>query len=264
MKFRKLLTGAVVAFGMAVGGGAWANTIVNLGFAIDKSGSVSNSDFTLQQQGLAAALAQLVTDPASDAVSYNITVIAFGNDVTNLVSEQVVTAANIGTIQNNITSYVRNNTGSTQTGAAIDAMVASFSTNAIADTLTLFNISTDGEPCCQSGAQTIAETAATNAFAAGVDSISVELIGTFQQSQIDNMLAITGPNSIYVTSAALLPDPSKQGFVFGVANFDAYGAAIGSKVQQIVDPNVIPLPAGLPLLLAGLGAFALVRRRQAA
>ncbi len=29
------------------------------------------------------------------------------------------------------------------------------------------------------------------------------------------------------------------------------------------DPNVIPLPAGLPLLLAGLGAFGIMRRRQA-
>ena len=30
---------------------------------------------------------------------------------------------------------------------------------------------------------------------------------------------------------------------------------------KVTDPNVIPLPAGLPLLLSGLGIFAVVRRR---
>ena len=53
-----------------------------------------------------------------------------------------------------------------------------------------------------------------------------------------------------------------------VTSFEAYGAAINAKVGQIVDdttpPNVIPLPAGLPLLLGGLGVLALVRRRASA
>ena len=30
---------------------------------------------------------------------------------------------------------------------------------------------------------------------------------------------------------------------------------------KVSAPNVVPLPAGLPLLLAGIGAFAVVRRR---
>lgn len=31
---------------------------------------------------------------------------------------------------------------------------------------------------------------------------------------------------------------------------------------RLPDPNVVPLPAGLPLLLAGLGGFAVLRRKQ--
>lgn len=260
MGFRKMLAGAVVALGMSMGGASWASTIVNLGFAIDHSGSVSNADFTLQQQGLANALSLI---PTSGAVQYRVSVITFGNDVKTLVAPTVVTsAADITAMQTAITTHVRSNTGSTQTGAAIDQLVSLFAgVSNLQNTLTLFNISTDGVPCCQSDAQTIAETASANAFTAGVDGISVELVGNFTQSQINNMLAITGPNpSVYTNDPNALPNPINQGFVLGIDNFQDYQGAIATKIQRIVDDTgggsaPIPLPASLPLLL---GAIALV------
>jgi hypothetical protein len=263
MTIHTLMGRAVVALGLAVGGASAASaaTTVNLGFAIDHSGSISGSEYTLQKNGLANALAQLV--PTGN-VQYRVGVITFGNDVKTLVAPTVVSAANIGTIQTAITSHNRSNTGSTQTGAAINALTTAFDPF-ITNTLTLFNLSTDGVPCCQNNAQTLAETAAANAVAAGVDGISVELVGNFNQTQINNMLAITSPTpSVYITAAADLPDPSITGFVFGVDNFLDYEAAIGAKIQQITDIDPVPLPAAAWMLLSGIAGLGMVARKRRA
>lgn len=263
MKFRKLIAGALVVLGTTMGSGAWAATVVNLGFAIDHSGSISSSEFTLQQQGLANALALIPTDAT---VQYRISVVTFGADVKTLVPPTIVTsAADVTAIQTAITSHVRSNTGSTQTDDAINQLVAAFTPFDIAGTLTLFNISTDGVPTSQSDAVA----AAAAAVLAGVDGISAELVGTFSQSQVNNLLAITSPNPIFVSNAADLPNPTVQGFVFGVSNFTDYQTAIGAKIQRIVDDTgggtpVIPLPAAGWLLLGGMGALFGLRRRQKA
>jgi hypothetical protein len=243
--------------------------IVNLGFAIDHSGSVSAANFALQQQGLANALALL---PTTGDVQYRVSVITFGADVKTLVAPTLVTsAADITAIQSAIINHARTNTGSTQTASAIDQLVALFAgVSTLQDTLTLFNISTDGTPCCQFNAQQLAETAAANAVAAGVDGISVELVGSFTQTAINNMLALTSPNpSVYITDAANLPNPTEFGFVFGVANFQDYQAAIGAKIQRIVDdtgggtpPTSVPEPASLALLLGALGLMGGRRLRE--
>ncbi|SDN62807.1 VPLPA-CTERM protein sorting domain-containing protein [Lutimaribacter pacificus] len=263
MKLNRLITGAALALGLVMGGAASAATIVNLGFAIDKSGSVDAGDFTLQQQGLANALSLI---PTTGDVQYRVSVVAFGSDVTNLVTPQIVTAGNIGTIQSAITGYSRSGTSSTQTDDAINRLTSLFDPYDMENTLTLYNISTDGSPSSQSATLT----AANNAVAAGVDGISVELVGSFSTGQINNMLAITSPTpSEYVTVAGDLPNPTEAGFVFAVENFADYEAAISAKIQRIVDDTgggdgVIPLPAGMPLMLSVIGVFAFVRRKRAA
>jgi len=51
---------------------------------------------------------------------------------------------------------------------------------------------------------------------------------------------------------------------FGLYNFATNPARdFGIRVSGTADASPVPLPAGLPLLLAGLGAIALVRRRAA-
>ncbi len=260
MSFRKTLAGAVVALGMAMGSNAFAATIVNLGFAIDHSGSLLDSQYNLQKNGLANALALIPTDSAD--VQYNVSIITFGSDVKTLVPPTILTAANLAGIQSTITTHNRTNTGATYTGTAINTLTSLYA-GSLGD-LTLFNISTDGAP--NGGASPAAAAAA--AYAAGVDGISFELVGSFGQSQINQMLALAGPNGAdYVTNPANLPDPTKRGFVLAVDSFDDYQAAIGAKIQKIVDvtdPSAVPVPAAGLLLLGALGMMGGLRLRRRA
>lgn len=51
-----------------------------------------------------------------------------------------------------------------------------------------------------------------------------------------------------------------------LAYFDAYGNSTGTytiNFSEAVSAPAVPLPAGFPLLLAGLGAFGFMRRRKA-
>ena len=267
MSLRKTLAGAVVALGMAMGSNAFAATIVNLGFAIDSSGSVSADDFTLQKKGLAGALSLIPTDDPN--VQYRIGVVSFGSDVATVQAPTLVTsAADIGAIQTAILNHAKINTGSTQTGLVINEMVSQFSAvSDLKDTLTIFNISTDGVPCCQGNAQALAEAASLAALAAGVNSIGVELVGNHSQSSVDNMLAVAGPGAVRLDNPADLAslDVTTQGFVLKVNNFADYQGAIQAKVQKIVDDtNPVPLPASLPLLLGALGLVGGLRLRRRA
>jgi len=145
---------------------------------------------------------------------------------------------------------------------------------------TLINITTDGVPNSQSGA----ETAALDANTAGVDGISFEAVGSgvSSTSALNNMARIAGfgttgaaSGGVVVSDITAIPNATTTGFVIPVSSFAAYDAAITAKIGQIVvdtggggtpptDPSVVPLPAGLPLMLGVIGAFALVRRRQMA
>lgn len=79
-------------------------------------------------------------------------------------------------------------------------------------------------------------------------------------------------NAVVLDPGDSLPNATQTGFVIGVTDFSDYEDAIAAKIGQVVidtgggdgNPNVIPLPAAGWLLLAGIGALGVMRRRQAA
>lgn len=239
---------------------------------LDRSGSVSGADYRTARDALANALS---TIPMSGTTQYRIAVTRFSSSTVTIIPPTIVTAANIAGLQD----IVRDSSGSTGGGAdtagAIRDTFNLFANSATGlGARTLLNITTDGDPNDQTGA----ENAALAAFNAGLDGLSFEAVGSGVASSTaqGRMARIAGlgtagdaTNGVIVTDLTAIPNALTTGFVIPVSSFGVYEAAINAKIGQIVDdtqpnPNVIPLPAGLPLLLAGLGAFAVLRRRAAA
>ena len=161
--------------------------------------------------------------------------------------------------------------GATDLAEAID-LVSSLQSNAGFGDTSLINIATDGVPFTNNcpGITTdelCAIEAAENAIASGFDSISAEAIGAFDTSFLEDIV-FPKPGAI-ISDVNDLPDPLTTGFILTLDDVDAYEAAISAKLQNIIDntsPSAIPLPAGLPLVLSGLGVLGIVgyRRKRAA
>ena len=265
MQLYNRFKGLAVAALLVGGAPALADTI-DLGFSIDGSGSINGSDFTLQTEGLAAAFANI---PTSGDIEYRLAVTQFaGFGTTTIIEPTIVSAANIAGLQSAVQGTFQSG-GGTPLAAGITSLVDLFAADGGLGDTTLLNLSTDGAPNSQSASTT----AVADALAAGVDGISFEAVGLANISFLQT-LARPGASGVVVTDLDAIPDPTTQGFVIDVASFDDFGAAIDAKIGEIVigtggggDPSVapIPLPAGLPLLLAGvLGLFGAGRLRRRA
>jgi phosphohistidine swiveling domain-containing protein len=276
MFLKKLAGAGALAVAVLFGGTpATQAATIDLGFILDFSGSVADTDFANARDALATALGSI---PTSGANEYRVAVTRFSSSSTTIIPPTIVTAANIVSLQNTLRASSSATTGGTNLAGAITAMASLFSstTGGFGDT-TLINITTDGVPDSQS----LAESAALAANTAGVDGISFEAVGggVSSSSALANMARIAGlgtagvaSNGVVVSDLSAIPNATTTGFVIPVSSFAAYEAAITAKIGQIVDdtgggttdPSVVPLPAGLPLMLGVIGAFALVRRRQMA
>jgi len=258
-----LTTAATVVAVMAAGvtsRGAAASTI-DLAFALDESGSIFTSDFVSARDALAAALANIPAASEGPDV-YRVSVVKFDDTAEVVVPFTIIdTPATRASVQAQVSAAVQGQ-GNTCISCATDLLNTVFQAEGLGD-VSLINITTDGFPNegnvdgadLRDGLET-----------AGWDGISAEAVGSFSTSFLEDLVS---PNpGVIVSDIGNLPDPTAQGFILTLPSFDEYAAAIGAKVQNIVDtgggttPNPVPLPAALPLFALSLGGIGLLRLRR--
>ena len=265
---KRFALGATAA--LAIGFGAANAMPTQLGIAIDGSGSVVPSDFTLQIDGLAAALEALPVDSTVE-----ITVVQFANGAQvevspTLIDSDATLASVVSTVQD-----INQLTGFTNTAAAIDLVTSELMSSTNFSSNSVINISTDGETTAGSD-PLVSAIASQNA---GVGSLTAEAIGSFSTTELQTLVFAPGaaPNT---GSGVVLPENSIPGnplnplvspFVVPVSNFSAYGAVIDGKIQAIVDddptiptiPTIptadVPEPGAVALIGIGILAFGFVQ-----
>lgn len=251
MRFMKKLAAAVVAVGALIGAPVQA-AITQLGFMLDASGSVSSSDYNLLRSGLANAIASLPVDGTVE-----ITIVTYGSGVATVTSPTILTAATLPTIQNAINTHTKFG-GGTATDAAINAMTALLTGSAVfsaPDTKSILNLATDGVP----NSQAATEAAALAAFAAGIDAMGIEAIGSgvSSASALNNMAAIAFPDTVTIlpVNSTNIPNPVNGSFVVPVSDFSQLDAVLLAKVQASVNPPPpgVPEPGSIALVLGALG-----------
>ena len=266
--FKKLLAAGVVSLGLV---GPSSAATIDLGFAIDESGSVTGTPTTgelgLLRGGLAAAMDLIPSTGAPGNPNvYTVTVVRFAGSASTLISKTEMTDASRASIKNDLTSLARISGGTNIPAAVTQLTSAVCGASCTADT-TLFNIATDGA----GGNPTFGNPSANQqAVDAGVDGISYEVIGGGLKAEDVKDFALPQP-AVVVTDPNNLPNPLTTGFALEVSTFTDFENAIAKKVGRVVTDTgggggngVIPLPAGLPLLLTGLGLLGFARSRRKA
>lgn len=251
---------ASLAFG---GAGASAAPVTQLGFALDASGSVSTANYNLLRNGLSAAIASLPLDGTVEII-----IVSYGSGVNVVTTPTVLSAATLPVIQNAILTHTKDS-GGTDTASAINRLTALMTGSAnFSDpgTTSIINLATDGVPNSQSAAVAAAQAA----FAAGIDALSIEAIGSgvSSASALNNMAAIAfpGPATILPVNSTNIPNPIGGSWVVPVSNFDALAPILLAKVQAAIvppPPPGVPEPGSLALVAAALAGLWVFRRRSA-
>lgn len=267
MSYKLKTTVAAAALSFASFGTASTAKTFDLAFIMDESGSVAPGDHTAAMNSLASALeASLAGNPTD---TYNVSVITFSSGVNATYSATIAPNSTAAAIQSALTTAVRvdgYSDGSTCYSCAFGALGSS------AGDAGIINMMTDGEPTSGVTSLSALQAQLVGVRADGWDSLSFEAVGNFGGVPASGFLAQlafdmvgTGTQPIF-TDPSSIADPLNASFVLEVDSFgDAYDAAISTKVQKLVDPDPIapvPLPAGLPLLLTGLGVFGAIRMRK--
>ena len=204
---------------------------VELGLAIDGSGSISAANFALQRNGYAAALAAEVPTDGSVAIG----VWQFGSAVSQVFATTVISSA---ADLNNLIAAINGMTqagGSTALGGAIQAAQTQIMGNAIDSTKQIIDVSTDGF----GNIAPDQVTARNAALAAGID-------------QINGLLVGAGASSTFVGGT--------DAFAITIADFSTFQTAIENKLRQEIRGTP---DAGSTAALMSLGFLCLAGFRRA-
>jgi hypothetical protein len=235
MKLGKIGRIAALPFaGLALAMAAPASAAtLELGLAIDGSGSISVADFNLQKNAYANVLSDLTVLPRNGTVAIGVKL--FSNTVQTVFAMAEITNANHGALIAAINGMVRPGS-TTNISGAINDFTAEIFGNAIASNRQLIDVSTDGfNNVGNLGAARAA------ALAAGIDQINC--IGVGANTDCANVIGGAGS------------------FALNANNFNDFEASLRRKIK--IEVNGIPEPATWAMMIAGFGFVgAAARRRQ--
>jgi hypothetical protein len=222
---------AVAAIGLSA---TSANAAVNLelGLAIDGSGSISASDFTLQKNAYASVLTDLSVMPLDGTVAIGVKL--FGTSVTNVFTMAVITNANIGALIAAINGMVQP-ASSTNIAGAIDAFTTEIFSNGITSSKQIIDVSTDGFNNVGN-----LVTSKTNALTAGIDQINCVGLG----GGADCASVVAGSGA-FIENAATAAD---------------FKDALKRKIT--IEIRGVPEPGTWMMLIFGFGLAGMTLRRQ--
>lgn len=214
-------------------GAANAATSLELGLAIDASGSIGTANFNLQKNAYINALSDASILPTDGTVA--IGVYRFASTVTTIFPMQNITTATLPTLIAALTGMAYTG-GSTNISGAITTAQLDIFGNAIVSARQVIDVSTDGENNIGNLA-----TARANALTAGIDQINCIGIGS-------------GANCAPVQGGT-------GSFSLAANDFDDFEVALRRKITREVQGSV-PEPSTWFMMIAGFGMIGFTMRRR--
>ena len=268
MKTTKLRVALAAAMGLAFGSASANAATIDLGFIMDSSGSISESNFDSAMNSLATALENSLAPTIGSSNTYVVSVVTFSSsaqDVTGATRVTIDSAAALTGVANSIRAWAANNpnntSGTTNYQAAFNQLRNNYGAGELGAS-SIVNMMTDGSP--NQGNSTAGRDALQ---AAGWDSLSFESVGSGASNTLLSNLGYdaNGPGATIIGNPNQITDPLNDAFVLEVSGFGAaYDQAIKTKVQRIVTPGAVPLPTALPLLGGGILLMGFIGRRRKA
>lgn len=229
--------------------------VIQLGFILDRSGSIGAGNWNIIVDGLSAAVTNSI--PVGGTDTYEISVVSFATsssiDIANVLVTDAAARTALSTAIFNLGDGRANDVyvgGNTNFAAAFTNMQTALNGSTNSPSLSYVNFATDG-------VQNVGGTGVTernNLIAWGVDNISIEGIGGgVDANDLRNNFCYPGPCDTTVPF-----DFPSFGFYIGVADAQGYASAIGGKIRTVTQ---VPEPITTALFGLGLLGLGLARRR---